>query len=503
MRAPFPERLPPANCGQVIEEFAGLIPDPARKLKFLNRVLTKYQKISSIYKLSASFQQTVVTKLAIDELEDLCPGVRKKIKGLILSGRVPAPGGIRWHIYKFRYALLAVVAVALVLGLGSAVASLKRIVRPEISTEQVLSHELSREVITKNVSEVPVDKHRGGGIHAVQPQLAMALPEVREGYVEYGLINNAIDSGEYIEKSIWLVEAGLSSEVYSNGLRIITDYAVENEPRNYYRFFRDSDKLPAQQDRSNEIAGILYHAAESDIIDFKPEKNDSINRYSKALVRYICRHKFYNYFVDRFGRVYRVVREDHAAFHAGWSVWADNELVYLNLNHAFIGICFEGRDFKQPKTEDSQSHMRAMKGSTINEAQLISGKKLTDLLRAKYHISQHNCVTHGLVSINPKTMLIGYHLDLAQGFPFQRFGLKDKTKILLPAITEFGFSYDDYFVKVFDGKLWPGIKYSEEYLRRHAGMSDTALDEYRGQLARRFKRWFEWYKEHQEDKEVS
>ena len=499
MRTPFPEHLPSAKCGQVIEEFAGLIPDPARKLKFLSSVLKKYQKTSSIHKLSASFQQTVVAKFAIDELEDLCPGIRKKINRLVRSGRVPAPDGIRWLIYKFRYALLAVVAVALVLGLGSAVASLKRIVRPEISTEQVLSHELSREVSTNNVFEVPVDKHRSEDIHAIQPQLAMVLPAVRASYIEYGLTNNAIDPSEYIEKSIWLVEAELNSEVYSNGLRIIADYTVENEPRNYYRFFRDSDKLPGEQESSNEIAGILYHASESDIIDFKPEKNDSINRYSKALVRYICRNKFYNYFIDRFGRVYRIVREDHAAFHAGWSVWADNELVYLNLNHAFIGICFEGRDFKRPKPAQDRTHMSAMEGSTINETQLISGGKLTDLLRVKYHISQHNCVTHGLVSINPKTMLIGYHLDLAQGFPFQRFGLKDKTKILLPAITEFGFSYDDYFVEIFDGKLWPGIKYSEEYLSRYAGMSDMSMDEYRGLLARRFERWFKWYKEHKEE----
>ncbi|MCK4487659.1 MAG: hypothetical protein KAU38_12980, partial [Desulfobacterales bacterium] len=95
--------------------------------------------------------------------------------------------------------------------------------------------------------------------------------------------------------------------------------------------------------------------------------------------------------------------------------------------------------------------------------------------------------------------LIGYHVDLAQGFPFHRFGLKDKSLCLLPTITEFGFSHDSYFLKIFKGHIWPGIGYSEEDLRRRAKIANIPLAEHRMQLNRRFTRWFEWQKKQKED----
>jgi len=99
---------------------------------------------------------------------------------------------------------------------------------------------------------------------------------------------------EFMDKAIWLVEEDADSELYSNGLRILTSYTIENEPRSYYRFSRGSDTLPSDGDVTDKIVGILYHASESDMIDFKPEQNDSLNRYSKALVRYIRKRKSYN-----------------------------------------------------------------------------------------------------------------------------------------------------------------------------------------------------------------
>src|SRR5574341_2120807 len=47
------------------------------------------------------------------------------------------------------------------------------------------------------------------------------------------------------------------------------------------------------------------------------------------------------FLIDRFGRVWRVVRETDAANHAGWSVWADEHWVYLNLNDSFLAVAFE------------------------------------------------------------------------------------------------------------------------------------------------------------------
>jgi len=117
---------------------------------------------------------------------------------------------------------------------------------------------------------------------------------------------------------------------------------------------------------------------------------------------------------------------------------------------------------------------------------LRSGKELTDWLRVKYKIPQNNCVPHALTSINPEKMLIGYHLDLSQGFPFEKFSLSDKYREPLPSIVEFGFSYDDYFEKIFDGKLWPGIRSSEAILQQRSRNAGIRLADYRRLLNDRF-----------------
>jgi hypothetical protein len=281
---------------------------------------------------------------------------------------------------------------------------------------------------------------------------------------------------------------------------------VDNIPRNYYKFPKNSVQLPAKdllsKNPASDIAGILYHASESDIFDYKPEMTSSIKRYSRALIKYLCKEKSYHYFIDRFGRVYRLVKDEHAAFHGGNSVWADDESIYLNLNHAFIGICFEGRDFetvgKSAAADDDKKgtpNISMMQTSSINEAQIRSGKELTDLLRVKYNISQHNCVPHSLASVNARSLLIGHHLDLSYGFPFNEYELSNKYNEPLPSITEFGFYYDKYFEKIFSAKKWPGISYSEELLKKQAKKKNLPLPEYRNLLNKKFIKFFKWQKE--------
>ena len=315
---------------------------------------------------------------------------------------------------------------------------------------------------------------------------------------------------EYLHKPIWLVEKTSDREIYSNRLQIITTYTISNIPREYYRFSKNSTNFPVNSNIADEISGIVYHASESDLYPFMPEMNRSILKYSKQLIKYLLRQKSYHFFIDRFGRVYRLVQEDHAAFHAGNSIWADDEEIYLNLNHAFIGICFEGKDFeeinirkkKRDQSSNSKSSLLKPTGiSTFNEAQLRSGKELTDWLRVKYKISQHNCVPHALISVNPDRMLIGFHLDLSRGFPFAKFGLSDKYQEPLPSIVEFGFLYDRYFKKIFNGQLWRGIRYSEEILHRQAENSGMSFAEYRKSLHRRFSQYTEWKKKMVEKKD--
>ena len=274
-----------------------------------------------------------------------------------------------------------------------------------------------------------------------------------------------------------------------------------NTPRNYYRIAKNSNQKPLRWHHTNKISGILYHASESDIVPFIPEMNKSIKRYSEALIRYIKSKKSYHYFIDRFGRVYRLVQEDHAANHAGNSIWADDEWIYLKLNHAFIGICFEGRDFEKTPVEKPGERRKAPGISvdirpvdtlSFNEAQLRSGKELTDWLRVKYNIPQNNCAPHALASVNPKKMLIGYHLDLSRGFPFDQFGLSDKYNESLPSMVEFGFSYDSYFEKIFDGKVWPGIRHAVKLLEKQAQDSNMNLTAYVKNLQEKYSRCTQW-----------
>jgi len=51
----------------------------------------------------------------------------------------------------------------------------------------------------------------------------------------------------------------------------------------------------------------------------------------------------YNFLIDRFGRVFRIVNESDAAQHAGYSVWSDDRWLYVDLNESFLGVSFEAR----------------------------------------------------------------------------------------------------------------------------------------------------------------
>ena len=93
-----------------------------------------------------------------------------------------------------------------------------------------------------------------------------------------------------------------------------------------------------------EPAGIVYHATESHIVEFKAGRNHALQAASLGLLDYVRRRRSYHFVVDRFGRVHRVVLESDAADHAGWSVWADRDRVYLNLNDSFLAIALETRN---------------------------------------------------------------------------------------------------------------------------------------------------------------
>jgi hypothetical protein len=116
------------------------------------------------------------------------------------------------------------------------------------------------------------------------------------------------------------------------------------------------------------------------------------------------------------------------------------------------------------------------------------------MLRSRFKISDTNCVPHGLISVNAKKMLIGYHVDWAKGFPFAALGLTDKYEVPLPSMTEFGFTYDEHLTQTMGGRVWPGVKLAEIELARKAeeqGLSPSAM---RKQLRRRYRQQLELLK---------
>jgi hypothetical protein len=271
---------------------------------------------------------------------------------------------------------------------------------------------------------------------------------------------------------VWLVETGDGYEQYSNGLRVETSHAVKGEPRRFRVFDRAGGLLPALHDRP---AGILFHTSESDVWPLEEGFNDNLRRSSGQLLRWVRRHKLYHYLIDRFGRVYRVVDEDGKANHAGNSIWADGDVVHLNLNHAFLGVSFETR-------------WEGGRALPITQAQYAAGRNLTDWLRQKWQIPATLCVSHGLTSVNPKKHLIGHHLDWARGFPFEAFGLPDQYARPPASVALFGFGYDEDFLKVL-GEPWAGVRDAERALFDEAARQGKTLDQVRRERQGLYDRW--------------
>jgi hypothetical protein len=271
---------------------------------------------------------------------------------------------------------------------------------------------------------------------------------------------------------VWLVERGEGWEQYSNGLRIDTTATVAGDARHYHVF--DKARGIESETRTRPV-GILFHTTESDVWPLEASFNESLRDSSARLLRYLQRNRVYHYMIDRFGRVFRVVAEDAKANHAGNSVWARGDQVYLNLNHAFLGVSFETR-------------WEGGRALPITQAQLAAGRGLAEYLRARYEIPAEMCVTHGLTSVNPQKRLIGHHLDWARGFPFEAFGLPDQYAVADPSVSLFGFGYDEGFVKVM-GEPWPGVRQAERELAEEAARTGLTLSDVVRQKQELYDRW--------------
>src|SRR5439155_3011684 len=121
---------------------------------------------------------------------------------------------------------------------------------------------------------------------------------------------------------VWQVVETEDSQTYSNGLRIENRFSVSSRPRIYVAFSIDRLRNNPGVRRSRP-AGIVFHTTESQQAPFEASENRHLKRIGESALAYVHRNRGYNFLIDRFGRVYRIVTENQVANHAGFSVWAD------------------------------------------------------------------------------------------------------------------------------------------------------------------------------------
>ncbi len=279
--------------------------------------------------------------------------------------------------------------------------------------------------------------------------------------------------GSEIHPEIWPVETTAAGTTYSNGLTVRLDYTTHSASRHYFVYSAATRKVASQ---GSKPIGIVFHTTESLLFPMEPGWNQALAHTREEVLEHIQRNRSYNFFIDRFGQVYRVVPEQESANHAGHSVWADGDAVFVNLNQSFIGIAFEA----QTKTNEQPANYIA------TPAQIYSGRLLTDMLRNRYQISEQNCVTHAQVSVNPDNMRLGYHTDWASHFPFQEMGLHSGYRLPVQAVTMFGFAYDQHFLESIGGTPWEGLTDAEEQMIREAARLGITPDLYRASLQQHF-----------------
>ena len=422
------------SYSKIVERYAHFFDRPEARLRFLSHTLA--QQSASRERADALLQSVPFLRrarlydqalklwlyhLIFHELDRHLPSAREERRRILrLKGRAPFAPRLLFGCYRLRRALAVpclLLLAALLFGAYSGLAWSAR-----------------------RANDYLAARYRGGRPTAAQSAVYAQTPRADHA------------SPDYRPEKVWLVEQGEGFERYSNGARVLTELETANRPRGYYLF--RGGKAATDEGVKHEPVGIVYHTSESDMLPFTSDNNASIESRSRSLLEYVRRNRSYNYVIDRFGQIYRIVRDEDAANHAGNSVWSDSTATYVGLNESFLGVCFE------TKTGEAEEQ--------LTEAQMVAGRLLTQVLRSRHKIDDADCVTHALVSVNPSNMRICFHHDWAHGFPFGAFGLSDKYGVAPASVAEFGFTYDDAVVAELGGALWPGVGAGEEEFRQRA-----------------------------------
>ena len=435
---------------KIVESYARFFARPEVRLRFLNKTLALQAERSAwmeerlgrwaILRKFGLFERLLNFSLYVlifREVSQLLPSDSGSKKGLLgLHTQAPLSARIFFRCYQLRRPLYAVSAVLL---MAFTFAAYRGAAWTAARANEYLVGRY------KSVERV----YRGSDEKAAAAGLNGHLPS-------------------YQPEKVWLVEQGGDFERYSNGARIINTFETANRPRRFLTF-KPGGTEAAAETRSTPV-GIVYHTSESVLLPFVEDNSGSIESRSKNLLAYVRDRKSYNYLIDRFGQVYRVVRDEDAAFHAGNSVWSDGRQTFVGLNESFLGVCFE------TKADVGEG------GEQLTEAQVLAGRLLTQVLRSRYQIDDANCTAHGLVSVNPGNMRIAFHHDWARGFPFEAMGLSDKYAVPPASVGELGFGYDAELVEQIGGRMWPGVEAAEGEFARRAEAEGAAPVELRRRM---------------------
>jgi hypothetical protein len=311
-------------------------------------------------------------------------------------------------------------------------------------------------------------------LHRVSAFLAFALllpvPMITDGAAPRRTVQAASKADAFA--NVWTVEDAPDHALYSNGLRV--EKKFQAAPREAMKFQRWRIDTGAREESPGPY-GIVFHTTESDTAVYEEANNRRLRRAAEGTAGFVQSQRAYHFVIDKFGRVFRTVPENEPANHAGASVWADEKYFFVNMNHSFLGVSFDG----QSRGPDGRP--------SVTEPQIQSARLLTEVLRSRYRIPASNCVTHAQVSVNTSNMGVGYHTDWAAGFPFARLGLPVNYLTPLPAITQFGFGFEDYYSTLAADELQDGISAGETILRQDATRRGLSTAAYRKFLAKRFR----------------
>jgi hypothetical protein len=449
---------------KIVERYAMLFDRPEVRLRFLNNMIAKQvirqKKLQHALRHFRFIQRTRLYDLLLEvrfyrsimeELSASAGAVPIHRSKYFRNIRIPLTARTGFFFYQFRHALYGagvMAALIMVFGLYSLIGwSVGRV-------DNILAS-----IYRSDGPQVAGRLTAGSGVLS-PPVLAGELEKDRKKVPEF--------------KPVWFVGKKGNIESWSNRAKIRTEFETNNDPRRYYVIPRGSDSF--SNELRSDIVGIVYHTSESHIDPFTPEYSESIQRSTQGLINYIRTRKLYHYLIDRIGDIYRIVRDDQAADHAGHSIWADGKYTYVGLNDSFIGVCFESTIKSGTGAEE-----------ILTEAQLKSGRELTDVLRSKYNIDDANCTTHGIVAISKETGYIGRKQDWIRNFPFDLMGLTDKYKVPLPSMSEYGFTYDDEVLQKLDGKLWEGAIIGEREFKKRAERANVDPETLRLQMLERYK----------------